>query len=215
MKVKDTAATKEGLKPKSAANFRPTTSHDVSCVHAPPRIPIFVPSLLFMRELHCYLIKTYLWIQGSTTDHAIHFTNCRIDSPEPLIEQHHKINKIPLEMLSCVRRVLPTEDRERTICSLSVMVRSENCVTGPHIDRDWVSAMTDPFDILNLSDISYTVQLSKEQPTAAAFTITVPQWAGYRLEGQFRSDWKHAVGGYPRRVLMRIGFLDRVSASRA
>jgi len=157
-----------------------------------------------MKALHRYLIDTFVWINGSNRDHAIHFARSRIETTDPKIEKHVRIQSTPVDLLYYVRRVLPTEDFEKEFRSLSVMVRSKNCITGPHIDQPWVSEYNQPFVVLNLSDVSYIVQFSRDLP-ASAFSVTIPPWAGYRLEGQYRRDWKHAVGGSPRRALIRIG----------
>ena len=165
-----------------------------------------------MIRLSTYLSGKYSWINHSSTPYGLHYSRSSIYDTE--MDIHHRLRTIPVELLLFVKDVLPLRERDLPLKdvqlhmrSLSIMVMPAKTCIGPHRDATWVSNLTRPFDVWNLSDKEYTVEFSRVQPSQEKFKLTVPAWSRYCVEGEFRSGWEHSVGETHRRVVLRIGWM--------
>jgi len=168
-----------------------------------------------MLHLHIHL-KAHM--KRESPYRGIHYARSVIIDND--LDKHYKLDKIPPELVSCVSQVLSleesvlsVEDLKARICSLSVMSFSREVVIGPHVDQDWVSSKTKPFDVFNCSDKEYSVVFTRIKAPTRVITITVPPWSRYRVEGELRRKWQHAVSTTHQRLAMRIGWMMPVCLS--
>ena len=162
------------------------------------------PPYVSMFGLYAFLTQTYPWLIQCRFAQGLHFSMSSVIDTDS--DKHHMLNQIPADLLMYIQSVLPLEYRQRRLRSLSIMVTSATGSIGAHRDQTWVSALNKPFHIWNLSDGEYSVMFSRVKPPVNEFTVTVPAWSRYCVQGEFRCGYLHAVAGSHRRVLVRIGW---------
>jgi len=170
-----------------------------------------------MLALHDHL-KARMEEHSASPVFGIHYARSAIIDND--LDKHFRVTNIPSKLVSCVAQVLSLEesvlsvkDLKARICSLSVMSISNEVVIGPHVDQTWVSSFTQPFDVFNCSGKEYSVVFTRIKAPTCVITITVPPWSRYRVEGELRSKWEHAVPATHQRLAMRIGWMMPVCLS--